>query len=333
MFNLQYVSYYSTAITAGHCVCGKTDGLGEYCDVGKDRNQIDVPNNVIRTEIYLSHRWLFIPLVTIERAYVMYFQLGKENCKECIYPSPKNPSCTQSCEDQFFHDLGIIQPRIGTIFRHRAVLNFIVPLCLPAENAQIPTQYSSDGKDAIITTVGNGIQYNEVPDGKDSKWNPDSRNPRFTSCTTSQLGNTNHDATVETKFKKCKIEFLKNNVVKNGWRGCRKCPRIGCSKTDLPVGYEFDKCTDYWVQAKKAVKKNGPVKTEKFKKINKIKISEACGISEPECLKWDVFINHGWCEVDGGTLDDWGICDHSCNHVEVLNLHLYQHYYFICFIS
>jgi len=203
-------------------------------------------------------------------------------------------------------------------------------LCLPAENAQIP-----NGKDAIITFVGGGKQYSELPDGKASNWSPGSRNPRFTSCTTSQLGNTNHDTTVDTKVKRCKISFLKNNVVKNGWRGCRKCPRSGCSETDLPVGYEFDKCKDYWVQAKEAVKKrNEPLTTEKFKKINKIKIAETCGISVlgysdigHECLKWEFFINHGWCEVDGGTLDDWGICDHSCNHVEVLNLHLYQHYY------
>jgi len=315
-------------------VCGRNIGGatgGEYCAVGKDRNQINHPNNLIRTEIYHNNIiWLLIPLVTIERAYVMYLQKENENCWACI---DNIPGCTQPCEQRFFHDLGIIRPRTGITFIHHPMLNFIVPLCLAAENAQIPTQYANR-KDAIITFVGGGRQYNEVPDGTSSNWSPGSRKPGFTSCTTSQLGNTNHDTTVDTKVKSCKISFLKDNVVKNGWRGCRKCPRNGCSETDLPVGYEFDKCTDYWVQAKKAVeKRNEPETTERFEKINKIKISEKCGISEPECLKWDFFIKHGWCEVDGGTLDDWAICDHSCNHVEVLNLHFYHHYYILCFIS
>ena len=247
----------------------------------------------------------------------MYDQTRHLNAWLCI---AGNPICTRRPKQKFFHDLGIIRPREGTSFKQSA--NFIVPLCLPADDTLIPAQYFN-GDDALITVVGEGNQYNEVPDGEPVKWQQASRNPKYTSCTTSQFGNTNHDVTVDTtKIKRCAIEFLKNNVVKNGWRGCRKCHKKGCSAADLPVGYEFDKCKDYWIQAKKAVKKmNNPEITDKFSNINKIKVVETCGNGEPQCLKWDLFKKHGWCQVEGGTLDDWGICDHSCDQVEVLNFH------------
>ena len=51
---------------------------------------------------------------------------------------------------------------------------------------------------------------------------------------------------------------------------------------------------------------------------------ETCG-GELECLKLDLFKKQGWCRINGGTIDDWGICDHSCDQVEVS---YFQFYYF-----
>ena len=180
----------------GHNVAGVTGG--EYCLAGKDTNQINRPYNLIRTQIYHNDGWVFIPLVTIERAYVMFAQTQLLNCWASLDTQP----CTQQ-EHRFYHDLGIIRPMLGTTFKERPILSFIVPICLPAEDAQIPSK-NPKGKPRLITIVGDGIQYNELPDGKASNWKSGSRNPSSTSCTTSQLGNTNHDTTRDTKVKRCK---------------------------------------------------------------------------------------------------------------------------------
>ena len=294
-------------------MCGTINGNGVPCKAGDDQNQIN-SNNLIRTEIVLRDEWRLVPLVAIDAAYVMFDQTNHENAYACIV-EPKR--CYSVPKPDWFHDLGII------LFEYAQF--GIIPLCLPAEDTIIP-KIDSVGKDAIITVVGWGEKYNEDPPAVSQLWQQDLRNPKWTSCTTTHFG-LDWDITVKdtTKLKRCKIEFLRDAVVKKGWKGCKKCSATGCSSKDLPVGYEFDRCEDYWVQALKVVQKQvDPEKVSEFEDVLKIKIKNGCEIYEPECLRLDLFQNQGWCEIEDGTLDDWAICDYSCAHVEV-RLYFYFH--------
>jgi len=314
------IYYYSAALSAGHCLCGIVKGYGVSCKAGDDQNQIN-PRNLISTEIVLRDEWILVPLVEIDTAYVMYDQTNYENAWACIADPTR---CYRRPKPVWFHDLGIILPKKGTTFIS-LLFDFIIPLCLPAEDTIIP-EHDSDGKDAIITFVGWGAQYNEDPTAESQLWQQDLRNPTWTSCTTTHFG-LDWDITVKdtTKLKRCKIEFLRDEVVKKGWKGCKKCSATGCSSKDLPVGYEFDRCEDYWVQALKVVQKQvDPEKVSEFEDVLKIKIKNGCEFYEPECLRLDLFQNQGWCEIEDGTLDDWAICDYSCAHVEV-RLYFYFH--------
>ena len=318
----QIVYYYSAALSTGHCLCGTKKGNGVPCQAEDDRNQIN-PNNLVRTEIVLRDEWTLVPLISIDKAFVMFDQTNNENAWACI-AEPKR--CYRRPKPISFHDLGIILPKKGTTFNE--IHNFIIPLCLPAEDTSIP-ELDSNGKDAIITFVGWGEQYNEEPTAESQNWQEDLRDPKWTSCTTNHFG-LEWDITVKdtTKLKRCKIEFLRDEVVKKGWKGCKKCPPSGCLAKDLPVGYEFDRCDDYWVQVLKVVKNQvDPKKVSEFDNVKKIKIKNSCDDYETECLRLDLFQDRGWCEIDDGTLDDWGICDYSCDQVEVrLYFHFYEFY-------
>ena len=296
-------------------MCGLVEGEGQKCQSGKYANQIDINRNAIDTYIYNidENGWSLRSLANIVRAYVLYDQQRRNLALECL----KNPgSCLQPPRPSDFHDLGILLPKRGNTFNDFA--SFVVPVCLAAVGSIIPADTHN-----TITFVGWGKQYSESPDGDyvpddhSFPWDEKRRNPKTTSCTTTQFG-VYWDTDVEkSKFRPCRVKFLKNKVVKNGWKGCKKYQD---SSDELPINYEFEKCKYYWEIAQKKIdERNDAQEMGEFEKINKIKIKSYCENWEPECLKLDLFKELGWCEVEGGNIDDWGICDTSCEHVEVLH--------------
>ena len=96
---------------------------------------------------------------------------------------------------------------------------------------------------------------------------------------------------------------------KNNW---------GCKKGGFPTGYEFEKCEKYWGKARKLISKQSEKVKKDFENAQKIKIDSKCENWTPECLNVKLFTDQGYCEVNGGNLDDWGICDTSCKHAKVL---------------
>ena len=295
--------------------------------VGIDLNQITL-KNTIKIKIF-DDSWNLFELAIIKRAYVKYDKKKKNNAVYCVdFPE----HCKRQPVDNDFHDLGILLPKKGTTFKHFNQL--VVPLCLPAETASIPKQDNE-----LITFVGWGSQYNEIPKGSATvpPWDETKRNPITTSCTTNQYGVLWDTTAEEIKFKMCRVKFLKDYVEKNGWKGCKKCSTTGCTPKDLPINYEFDKCENYWREAKNVVEKNDKDKRRKFENVMKIKIESACENWEPECLNLKLFSKYGWCEVEGGSIDDWAICDLSCKHVKVLHFyfdifHFHCHYYLNVFV-
>ena len=124
-------------------------------------------------------------------------------------------------------------------------------------------------------------------------------------------------STEQSKFKPCSIEFLKDQVVKNGWKGCKKYR----TDDDLPINYERvpGECEKMWNKAKQTVQNQG--KRKQFENVMKIKVKEDCGDWKLECLNIKLFKERGWCRITNGTIDDWGICTDSCEYVEVLHLY------------
>ena len=275
-------------------------------------NQITL-KNTIKIKIF-DNNWNLFELAIIKRAYVKYDKAKKANAVFCLR---HRDECIQQPDVSDFYDLGILLPKKGTTFQH--LNDLVVPLCLPAETASIP---KSDTQ--LITFVGWGEQYNEDPKGTEvvPKWDITKRNPRTTSCTTNQYGMLWDTTADKSKFKMCRVKFLNDHIVTNGWKGCKKCPDKGCTPQDLPINYKFDTCEYYWKQAKKVGEKQSEAIRQKFENVMKIKIESPCENWETECLNLKLtFGKYGWCEVEGGSIDDWGICDMSCKHVEVFHIY------------
>ena len=288
--------------------------IGEPCLEGDNTNQL-TNSNTIKVK-HLDTNDKLADLARIREAFVKYDKDKHEAALRCI----NNPTLCQrsDVQDSDFLNLGILVTKVRKAFSNQ------IPICLPAGNAKIPEldQRNDDEKDAIITFVGWGRQYSEYPDGKESGWTQSERNPESTSCTTNQFG-VYWDTTEEkTKFKPCNIAFLKGGgeIGKKNWKGCKMYTG---SPDDLPMNYEFEQCEYYWRKAREYVRESqNQDMIRDFEEVKKIKIHSDCLNWVPECLKEELFRKHGWCEVQSDdhieSMDNWGLCDEACKHVEVL---------------
>ena len=104
-------------------------------------------------------------------------------------------------------------------------------------------------------------------------------------------------------------------VQKGAWKGCQK---FSGQDDQLPLNYEYEECTRYWNLARNSWANDGHEPRDFDATVNKIKVISDCRNWVPECLNIELFRKHGWCYIEGGTIDEWSICDHSCKHVEVI---------------
>ena len=289
---------FSAAVTAGHCICGRSlkeieENKGdEYkCLEGESTNQI-TDHNIIRVtaesmEYDTDQGRSFFP----ESAFVKFDDTRRfEYYDVGVLKSGEN----------FFYEANLADPMVGSI-------------CLPSTEL--------DFSEELITTVGWGVRYSELPVAKNER----DRNPTHTSCATSEASPTHLSSAApfffETRYKRCDVAFLKEN----GW-GCKKMTSLDDSD-QAPPSYPAEKCYDFWLQAEDVIKSlemNDPEKYngyfQIFSNIKKIEVQEQsdCLGYIIECFRPDLLFEYGWCSIEGIDGDiGWGMCDTSCQFAPV----------------
>ena len=154
-----------------------------------------------------------------------------------------------------------------------------------------------------LKLVGWGSRYTESP----TPIPPKTRSPLYSSCMTNEIGKN------EWKFKACEMQELKDQ-----YGEIKVCEKAVWPKyvTKYPDNYPHIKCTEYFIKAKKSVKKSlDPVLNKKeLDKADKIIVTDSKGNAE-ECYKETHFKDMGWCKVQGLQSKEpgaWGFCSPSC---------------------
>ena len=193
------------------------------------------------------------------------------------------------------------------------------PICLAKLNAQI-------GNNQPITTVGWGRLYTEDKD-RDPTDHNQVRDPEFTSCTTDKHG------PKYSRFKRCDVNFLKNNDWKcqKFIRGQSPSPSLFPRNSSGHTVYDYGKCKKLFTKAEQLIeretKKLGS-KTKWIEGVQNIIVKPFKSEESYECFRKDLFIDKGWCTIGQATKYDpvpltmdsenWGFCDRSCDYAEVL---------------
>ena len=312
--------FCSSVLSCAHCVCGENKAktrpkcLSVLFNQITDDNKVQIASGDNRQKKYRDMRLLKdIKRHTneVDDIRIMYFQRTTDENEKKRPPG-------------YYYDIAVLRSN-KTLFVTGDATR--APICLGAANAIIDN-------DQVITTVGWGVMYKEYPE-RDFSIPNQKREPVRTTCTTNRNGPMFH------RFKRCDIEFLRDN----NW-SCKKIPFIKYRRprnSELPrtpsLAYDFDACEKYFSYTKQVISNKFGIDTFKWTKhIGTVNNLYVYGHKEKtmneilpgyiDCYRKELFESNGWCKVKNITHhhkehEGWGFCDTSCDEVKVKRLFYY----------
>ena len=318
--------FCSSVLSCGHCVCGED----------KDRKLPKCRRNIIDNQITDDNKVQITSgdnrQTTKEHMYAMWkllkdikpFSNDVDDIRIMYIERTTNGNEDRPRGYLGYYDIAVLRSKLPLYANGDTTR---APICLGALNAIID-------HDQNITTVGWGDMYQEYPE-RDLSIPNQKREPEDTTCTTNRNGPLFH------RFKKCDIQFLRDN----NW-SCKKIPFIKYRRprnSELPRTpsevYDFDACEKYFSYTKKVIANtigNATIKwTKHLGTVDNLVVE---GHKETpmnqvmqgfiDCYRKELFESNGWCKVDESPIhhkdhDGWGFCDTSCEGMKVKKLLYY----------